>query len=93
MVNQMSSTTHNKRPFLLSNVIDTQNAGIEAALRESIYLAAHMFERVRAGIARRIATRAAYEELSQMSDRELADIGIARNKIRAVVTGKYARRG
>jgi uncharacterized protein YjiS (DUF1127 family) len=89
----MASTTHNKRPHLFADAIAAQNAGIETALRESIYRSVEMFERFGAFIARRRAASAAFRELSEMTDRELADLGIARVDIRAVVNGKAARHG
>lgn len=88
----MATTTHNKRPHLFTEAIATQNAGIEAALRESIYRSARMFDRVRDAFARRRAANAAFRELSELNDRELADLGIGRGDIRAVVNGTYARR-
>lgn len=88
----MASTTHNKRLFSFTDGFTVQNAGIEAALRETIYQASEMFERVRVAFVRRRVMSAAFRELSEMSDRELADIGIARNDIRAVAKGTYKPR-
>lgn len=89
----MTSTTHNKRLPPFTEVFAEQNAGIEAALRESVYRSVEMFERLGGFIARRRAASAAFRELSDMTDRELADLGIARADIRAVVSGKAAPRG
>lgn len=89
----MSTTT---RQFTLgSPVADAfaaQDIAIDAALRDSFRQAASMFDRVRAALAERKSRRVAYRELSELNDRELADLGIARSDIHDIVRGKFPAR-
>ncbi|UNC13288.1 DUF1127 domain-containing protein [Acidiphilium multivorum] len=87
----MSSTTHNKHSLPVANSMVAHAAAIDAALADSARRAANSFARVSAWFAERRAAREAYRELQSLSDRELADLGISRADIRAVVNGTYQR--
>lgn len=76
----------------VADAIASQNAAIDAALRDNLNRTVAMFERLRAMFTERRAARSAYRELSELNDRELADLGIARSDIRSVVRGKFPTR-
>lgn len=52
---------------------------------------ANLLHRMAAAMAERRKLRRAYEELSALDDRSLADIGISRSEIRYVLTHSPAR--
>ncbi|MDD2876864.1 MAG: DUF1127 domain-containing protein [Acidiphilium sp.] len=86
----MSTTTNQtKLGSPIGDAIASRNAAIDAALRDNFNRTVAMFERVRSIFSQRRAARAAYRELSELNDRELADLGIARSDIRKVVRGKF----
>lgn len=89
----MASTTQNKFGSPIADAIASQNVAIDLALRDSFNRTASMFDRIGAFFAERRSARLAYRELSELNDRELADLGIARSDIRRVVTGRKARHG
>lgn len=76
----------------VADVIGSQNAAIDAALRDNFNRTVAMFERVRSMFKQQREVRSAYRELSELNDRELADLGIARADIRHVVRGKFPTR-
>lgn len=76
----------------VANAIASQNAAIDAALRDNFNRTVAVFERLRSMFTAQRAARAAYRELSELNDRELADLGIARADIRSVVRGKFPTR-
>lgn len=81
------------RGFSVTKAITAQDAAINEALRDNFHRTAATFERIRASFATWNATRAATRELSQLNDRELADLGISRSDISSVVRGTYRNRG
>lgn len=86
----MATTTHGKFGGLsMAGAIASQNAAIDAALRDNFNRTVAMFDRIRAAFAERRAARIAYRELSELNDRELADLGIVRSEIRDVVLGRF----
>jgi uncharacterized protein YjiS (DUF1127 family) len=87
-----TSTKTTKLGSPVADAIASQNAAIDAALRDNFNRTVAMFERVRAMFTQQRATRQAYRELSELNDRELADLGIARSDIRNVVRGKFPSR-
>lgn len=76
----------------IADAIASQDAAIDAALRDSLNRTVALFDRVRSALAERRARRVAYRELSELNDRELADLGIARADIHNVVRGKFPAR-
>lgn len=92
MVTLMASTTHNKHSSPVTDALAAQTAAIDAALNDSARRAANSFARIGTWFARRRATSQAFRELSELNDRELADLGIARADIPAVVNGTFKRR-
>lgn len=76
----------------IADAIASQDAAIDAALRDSLNRTMALFDRLRAGFAERRTRRVAYRELSELNDRELSDLGIARADIRNVVRGKFPAR-
>ncbi len=87
-----NSTNATKLGSPVADAIASQNAAIDAALRDNLNRTVAMFERVRAMFTEQRAARIAYRELSELNDRELADLGIARSDIRDVVRGKFPSR-
>jgi uncharacterized protein YjiS (DUF1127 family) len=88
----MTTSTNNKLASPVANAIASQNAAIDAALRDNFNRTVAMFESVREYFGNLRNARTAYRELSQLNDRELADLGIARSDIRNVVRGKFPTR-
>ncbi len=76
----------------IADAIASQDAAIDAALRDNLNRTVALFERVRSAFVERRAQRAAYRELSELNDRELADLGVARSDIRNIVRGKFPAR-
>jgi uncharacterized protein YjiS (DUF1127 family) len=87
-----NSTNSTKIGSPVADAIASQNAAIDAALRDNLNRTVAMFERVRAVFTQQRAARVAFRELSQLNDRELADLGIGRSDIRNVVRGKFSPR-
>ncbi|MGC9269332.1 DUF1127 domain-containing protein [Acidiphilium sp.] len=83
---------HTKLGSPVADALASQNAAIDAALRDNFRRTVAMFERVREMFRQQRAARAAYRELSELSDRELADLGISRSDIRDVARGKFPGR-
>lgn len=92
MVKIMASTTHSNHTSPVTDALAAQTAAIDAALNDNARRAANMFAGIGAWYARRRAASAAFRELSELTDRELADLGIARADIPSVVKGKFVRR-
>jgi len=80
---------HNDAGSSIANAISAQDTAIHVALRESARHAAAIFGRIGDWIEARRARRAITFELSQLDDRELADIGLTRSDIPAVARGKF----
>ncbi|MDD2860809.1 MAG: DUF1127 domain-containing protein [Acidiphilium sp.] len=88
----ISTSTSTKLASPVAHAIASQNAAIDAALRDNFNRTVAMFDRVRDYFVQLSTARAAFRELSQLNDRELADLGIARSDIRNVVRGKFPTR-
>ncbi len=91
----MSITLNNRRRdagAAITNAVAAQDEAISAAFRENARQAASLFERGRHLLAQFRARRSAALELSQLNDRELADIGLTRADIPGVASDDFARR-
>lgn len=88
------ATTTKRHDFgsAIANMIGGQDTAINDMLREVMIHNANTFARIRDRLAARRARREAYNELADMSDRDLADIGIARTDIPAVLDGTFVPR-
>ena len=83
------ATTTKRHDFgsAIANMIGARDSAPNDVLREMMVHNANTFARMRDKLAARRARREAVRELADMSDRDLADLGIARADIRAVVDG------
>ncbi len=90
----MATTIQNRNlGARLADAISMQDAAINAALRESVSGAGSFFSTIAAAYTAHRQRRVAVHELSQLNDRELADLGIARGDIRNIVSGRSNPRG
>ncbi|HQT89238.1 MAG TPA: DUF1127 domain-containing protein [Acidiphilium sp.] len=91
----MSTTLNNRRRDVgaaITSAVATQDEAIAAAFRENAHQAANLFERGRNLLAQFRARRSVMLELSQLNDRELADIGLTRGDIPGVASDDFGRR-
>lgn len=89
----MSISIHNRNLGVrLADAISMQDAAINAAMRESITSAGSFYASIVDAFVALRERSTASRELSALSDRELADLGIARADIRSVVNGNFAPR-
>ena len=84
-----TSVQHRSLGNRLADAVAIQDTAINAALRESVSSAGSFFGTIAQGFAAYRERRAAFNELNNLNDRELADLGIARSDIRSVLSGKF----
>jgi uncharacterized protein YjiS (DUF1127 family) len=85
-----TSVQHRSFGNRFADAVSIQDAAINAALRESISGASSFFSTLASAFKAQRERRAAFHELNNLNDRELADLGIARADIRAVLSGKFS---
>jgi len=91
----MSTTLNNRRRdagAAITAAVAAQDEAIASAFRENARQAATLFARGRDLLTRFRARRSVALELSQLNDRELADIGLTRSDIPGVAQDDFARR-